>query len=120
MRHGRTVRLNTFAYTLPDGAIQHLHNYGCDISIKSRYVPAVAKHCSQLDRDVIRPLAQCNLQFATSVKSLEVPAFLLPSVHPARWSRFTLHKGTQTMGDVAVFACKPRVHARKPFDGQAQ
>lgn len=102
---------NIFLYTLPDGAIQHLHNCGCDISIKSRYVPAVAKHCSQLDRDVIRPLTQCNLQFATSVKLLEVVACY--RLCAARWSRFTLHKGTQTIGDAFVFACKPRVHARK-------
>lgn len=59
-------------------------------------------------RDVIRRAARCNLQFATSAKSLQVSAFLLPSARAAV-SWFALHGGTQTVDDdAAVFARKPR------------
>lgn len=92
-------------------AIRHLHNCGCDIIVLNLNVPGVAKHCSQLDRDVIWPSDRCNLQFATLAKSLEVSAFLLPPVCAV--VRFTLHAGTQTIGNTAVFARKPCVRARK-------
>ncbi|TGZ52585.1 hypothetical protein DBV15_10513 [Temnothorax longispinosus] len=70
---------------LPGSGRQHLHNCGCDISIKSRYAEGEGER--ERDRETLLAIrsrrymtvasVRCNLQFATSAKSLEVSCLLV-------------------------------------------
>lgn len=99
---------------------QHLHNCGCDISIKSRY----ARRRGWSGGETL--LAIRSRRYTTTVGPVQSAVCNFGQVVGSPCLPVTVyaHGGlgsTQTMGDATVFARKPRVHAWKhPMDRRAR